>query len=318
MKHPSHFTLRFGFIRRLIRFAKNISLPGFEGVPLFDVIVFFFRQLNRSGMNERAAAISFNFIMAIPPACIFLFSLVPLLPVADQFNKELMVFVNDLTPNLKTRQLVQGFLNDFFGRPRNSLLSFGFLIAVFYSSSAVLGIIHSFNQSIHEKETKGFLAYRWKAIRLTVIILLLFIASMIILITQGTLFNWLLGLVHIQDEATKMIIKLLRWFVIIGLFFYSIAFIYRHAPSVEKKWKLISPGSIVACTLLILFTFVFSFWINNFATYDKVYGSIGTIMVLMILIYVNSLVLLIGFELNVSIRAIKKEAESRLLHDNEQ
>jgi len=140
---------------------------------------------------------------------------------------------------------------------------------------------------------------------------------MIIMMTQGTVFNWLLGLFQIEDEATKIVIKILRWFIIIGLFFYSIAFIYRHAPSVEKKWKLISPGSIVACTLLILFTFIFSFWINNFATYDKIYGSIGTIMVLMILIYVNSLVLLIGFELNVSIRTLKKEADKRLKTDHE-
>jgi len=317
MKLPSRYSLRFPVIRKLIRFAKKITFPGFEGVPFYDVVAFFIKQINKTGMNERAAAISFNFIMAIPPACIFLFSLVPLLPVADQFNKELMIFVNELTPNLKTRELVQGFLNDFFGRPRNSLLSFGFLIAIFYSSSAVLGIIHSFNQSIHEKEKTGFMAYRWKAIKLTVIILMLFFASMIIMMTQGTLFNWLLGLFNIQDEATKIVIKVLRWFIIIGLFFYSIAFIYRHAPSVEKKWKLISPGSIVACTLLILFTFIFSFWINNFATYDKIYGSIGTIMVLMILIYVNSLVLLIGFELNVSIRTLKKEADKRLKADHE-
>jgi membrane protein len=312
MMPRSRFHLRIPIVRRSIRFAKNISLPGFEGVPLYDVISFFFKELMKPGLNERAAAISFNFIMAIPPACIFLFSLVPLLPVADQFNRELMHFVNDLTPNIDTRKMIQDFLDDFFGRPRNSLVSFGFLVAVFYSSSAVLGIIHSFNQSINEREKTGFMAYRWKAIKLTVVILLMFIASMLILITQGTLFNWLLQYLDINNIIIKTSIKVLRWFIIIGIFFYSIAFIYRHAPSVEKKWKLISPGSIFACTLLILFTFVFSYWINNFATYDKVYGSIGTIMVLMILIFVNSLVLLIGFELNVSIRKLKKEADNRM------
>jgi membrane protein len=312
MRSPFRFSFQFSLFRKIIRIGKKITLPGFEGVPLYDVIVFFIRQLNTTGMNERAAAISFNFIMAIPPACIFLFSLVPFLPVADQFNHEVMTFVNDLTPNLQTRKLVQDFLNDFLGRPRNSLLSFGFIIAVFYSSSAVLGIIHSFNRSIHEKEAKGFMVYRWKAIKLTVIILLLFIASMLILMTQGAVFNWLLDLFQIKENNVKFGIKLLRWLIIVSLFFYSISFIYRHAPMVEKKWKLVSPGSIVACSLLILFTFIFSYWINHFATYNKIYGPIGTIMVLMILIYVNSLVLLIGFELNVSIRALKKQAEHRL------
>ncbi len=299
-------------IKQAIALSKRTRLPGFEGVPLYDVIRFFFKQTQKVGLNERAAAISFNFIMAIPPACIFLFSLVPFFPIADMFNREVMNFVKDLTPNIATRRVIQDFLNDFFGRPRNSLLSFGFLIAVFYSSNAVLGIIHSFNRSIHEKEMKGFMVYRWKAIRLTLIIMLLFIASMIILMTQGAIFKWLMDLLDIKNDFTKLLIKTLRWIVIIAMFFYSIAFIYRHAPSVEKKWKLISPGSIVACTLLILFTFLFSYWINNFATYNKVYGPIGTIMVIMILIYVNSLVVLIGFELNVSIKSLRAQSDKRL------
>jgi membrane protein len=299
-------------ISHAIVFSKRTKLPGFEGVPLYDVIRFFFKQTQKVGLNERAAAISFNFIMAIPPACIFLFSLVPLFPIADLFNKEVMNFVKDLTPNVATRNIVQEFLNDFFGRPRNSLLSLGFLIAVFYSSNAVLGIIHSFNRSIHEKELKGFMVYRWKAIKLTFIIILLFIAGMIILMTQGVVFSSIMQWLKIENEFVKLLIKSLRWIVIIGLFFYSIAFIYRHAPSVEKKWKLISPGSIVACSLLILFTYLFSFWINEFATYNKVYGSIGTIMVIMVLIYVNSLVILIGFELNVSIKQLKAQSDRRL------
>ena len=108
-----------------------------------------------------------------------------------------------------------------------------------------------------------------------------------------------------------ILIQIIRWIVIFSLFFYSIAFIYRHAPMVEKKWKLISPGSILACTLLILLTYIFSAWINQFGTYNKIYGSIGTIMIIMAIIYMNSLVLLIGFELNVSIKSLKIKAADR-------
>jgi membrane protein len=298
-------------ISHAIAFSKRAKPPGFEGVPLYDVIRFFFKQTQKVGLNERAAAISFNFIMAIPPACIFLFSLVPFFPIAESFNKEVMNFVNDLTPDIATRNVVKNFLDDFLGRPRNSLLSLGFLIAVFYSSNAVLGIIHSFNRSIHEREARGFMVYRWKAIKLTFMIILLFIASMIILMTQGALFKWLMAVLEIENEWIKLLIKMLRWVVIFGLFFYSIAFIYKHAPTVEKKWKLISPGSIIACSLLIFLTFLFSYWINTFATYNKVYGPIGTIMVIMVLIYINSLVLLIGFELNVSIKSLKAQSDRR-------
>jgi membrane protein len=305
------FIYRLPVIRTIIRFSKRFRPFGFEGISLFEVSRFFVQQIKKGSLNQRAAAISFNFIMALPPACIFLFSLVPLFPIADQFYNEVNSFVREITPNAATRDAVENFLADFFKRPKNSLLSIGFLTSLYFSSNAVLGIIHSFNQSIHEKESKAFFAYRWKAIRLTFVIILIFIASILLLITQGALFNWLLLLLKIDSVFIKWLIIIVRWVVIVGLFFYSIAFIYKHAPSVEKKWKLISPGSIVASALIILFTFMFSYWINNFAAYT-IYGSIGTILILMIFVNFISLVLLIGFELNLSIRLLKRQSDKRL------
>lgn len=305
------FIYRLPLVRTIIRFSKRFQPFGFEGISLYEVSRFFVQQIKKGSLNQRAAAISFNFIMALPPACIFLFSLVPLFPIADQFYNEVNSFVREITPNAATRNAVENFLADFFKRPKNSLLSIGFLTSLYFSSNAVLGIIHSFNQSIHERESKAFFAYRWKAIRLTFVIILIFIASILLLITQGALFNWLLLLLKIDSIFIKWLIIIVRWVVIVGLFFYSIAFIYRHAPSVEKKWKLISPGSIVASALIILFTFMFSYWINNFATYT-IYGSIGTILILMIFVNFISLVLLIGFELNLSIKLLKRQSDKRL------
>ena len=305
------FIYRLPVIRTIIRFSKRFRPFGFEGISLYEVSRFFIQHIKKGSLNQRAAAISFNFIMALPPAGIFLFSLVPLFPVADQFYNEVNSFVREITPNAATRDAVENFLADFFKRPKNSLLSIGFITSLYFSSNAVLGIIHSFNQSIHEKESKAFFAYRWKAIRLTFVIILIFIASILLLITQGALFNWLLLLLKIDSVFIKWLIIIVRWVVIVGLFFYSIAFIYRHAPSVEKKWKLISPGSIVASALIILFTFMFSYWINNFAAYT-IYGSIGTILILMIFVNFISLVLLIGFELNLSIKLLKRQSDKRL------
>lgn len=305
------FIYRLPVIRMIIRISKRFRPIGFEGISLYEVSRFFIQQIQKGSLNQRAAAISFNFIMALPPACIFLFSLVPLFPIADQFYNEVNSFVREITPNEATRDAVENFLADFFKRPKNSLLSIGFITSMYFSSNAVLGIIHSFNQSVRETEVKNFFAYRWKAIRLTFVIILIFIASILLLITQGALFNWLLLLLKIDSVFIKWLIIIVRWVVIVGLFFYSIAFIYRHAPSVEKKWKLISPGSIVASALIILFTFLFSFWINNFAAYT-IYGSIGTILILMIFVNFISLVLLIGFELNLSIKLLKRQSDKRL------
>ena len=100
-----------------------------------------------------------------------------------------------------------------------------------------------------------------------------------------------------------------RWFIILGLLFYAISFIYKFAPSLKKRWSLISPGSILATTLSLITTFIFSYWVNNFGSYNKVYGSVGTVMIIMLLVYINSLILLIGFELNVSIMYVKNLEE---------
>ncbi|MCZ2222300.1 MAG: YihY/virulence factor BrkB family protein, partial [Chitinophagales bacterium] len=295
-------------IAYVIHKAKQIKLPGFNGLPLYDVILFFITQINKVGLNERAAAISFNFIMAIPAACIFLFTLVPYIPAAKDFHHELLRLTADITPNKSTYIFIRDFLNDFFNKPRMGLLSFGFLLVIFYSSNAMIGIIRAFDKSV-QLQKKYFLHQRFRAIRLTTLILMVVIASILVLVGHHQLSKLMKSLFHIK---TKLIWwNNIRWFVIVALVFYSIALIYKYAPSLQKRWKLVSPRSLLATFLTLATTILFSFWVNNFATYNKIYGSIGTVLIIMLLIYINSLILLIGFELNVSIMQLKTEVEKR-------
>ena len=131
--------------------------------------------------------------------------------------------------------------------------------------------------------------------------------SLLFLVMQGAVLKW----IGIDRASLRTIITNLRWIIIVLLFLASISFIYRHAPFIHKKWRLINPGSVLATTLMLLFIILFSYWVNHFANYNKLYGSIGTVLILMLLIYFNSLVLLIGFELNVSINSLKHEADER-------
>jgi membrane protein len=291
--------------------SKYIILPGFYGVPLYDAFVFFIKQINKVGLNERAKAISFNFIMAVPAACICIFTLVPYLPIAKQFTAELLRITRDITPNRNTYNLVNSFLQDFLNTPRGGLLSFGFILVIFYASNAMLGVMRTFDLSIYEHKRKSnFIKKRWRAIKLTVIVLGLLIGMILLLIGQGFAFDKIMKWLHIKGSGIFWI-KVLRLFITIGLFFYSISFIYKYAPSVEKRWHTVSPGSIVATILTIITTIAFSYWVNHFGNFNKIYGSIGTVLILMLYIYFNSLILLIGFELNVSITFLKAAAEER-------
>jgi len=294
----------------IIKKSKQIILPGFQGLPLYDVVVFFFQQINKVGLNERAAAISFNFIMAIPAACIFIFTLVPYLPIGKQFNVELLKLTKEFTPNQNTYLFVKDFLDDFFGRQRGGLLSFGILLVLYYASNAMMGIIRTFDKSIAQKS--GWLFHkRWRAIQLTFLMLLLVIASVLILIGQEQLAVLLKKVFGMKRRATIPWWNFVRWTLIIGLLFYGIGLIYKLAPSVHKRWKIISPGSILATILLMATTGLFSYWVNNFANFNKVYGSIGTVLIIMTLVFFNSMVIIIGFELNVSITYLLSNVEER-------
>jgi membrane protein len=291
--------------------SKSIFLPGFQGLPLYDVIVFFKYQVSKVGLNDRARSISFSFLMAIPAATIFLCTLIPYLPVSKKLTRQLLLLTNEITPNQNTFMLVSNFLNDFLNKPRGGLLSVGFIVALYYASNAMIGLMRTFNKSLHTYTHRNFIENRFIAIRLTLVMIFLIIGSVVILVTQDELLKYVFRALHVHRRSMKGVVKSLRWVVIIPLFYFTIAFIYRNAPAIPKKWRLISPGTTLATILMILLTFLFSFWVNNFGTYNKVYGSIGTILILMFVIYLNALILLIGFELNVSIQELLERTKQR-------
>lgn len=294
-------------VKFIIRSSKKIKLPGFQGIPLFNVVRFFVQQVQQVDLNERASAISFNFLMSIPPALIFLLTLVPYFPISDQFVNEMYSLIREIIPGEKNNKLLISFLDDLIRNPRTELLSAGILLALFYSSNAMMGIMRSFDQGyLGFKKRKG-LQQRITAIWLTFILFILFFTAILLLAMQGEVLKW----IGIENPNIRALINFARLLIVVLLFFYSISFIYRHAPAIHKKWKLINPGSILATFMMLVFITFFSYWIDNFAGYNKLYGSIGTILIIMLLIYFNSLVLLIGFELNASITSLKHKDDER-------
>jgi len=291
----------------LIRKSKKIFLPGFQGIPLFDVVRFFFLQAKKTGFTERASAIAFNFTMTIPPVVIFLFTLLPYLPISKNFTDQIFLLIRDIVPGEKDYGALISFLEDILNNERSGLLSTGFLLAMFFSSNAVLGIMRSFDKQYIGFTKRRSYHQRWVALLLTFILFILFFLCISLLIMQGNV----LKLMGLKRTLLVTIINDFRWALIFLLFFFSISFIYKYAPAVHKKWKIISPGSILATFLMIVFTAGFSYYVSNFSNYNELYGSISTVLILMLLIYFNSLVLLIGFELNVSINSLKHEVDER-------
>lgn len=296
-------------IRFLAQKSKKIILPGFDRVPLYDVILFFREQVRRVGLTERASAVSYNFIMSIPPTCLFLFTLIPQLPFVRSrlVQRQLHALIRDMIPASNYNKGIISFVDSFFVKDHIALLSFGFLLLIFFASNGMMGLMRSFNKNYIGFEKRTGLNTRIVAIKLTTIIMGLILALILLLMLQGAVLKWL----GITSPFVLKFIGTIRWLFIISLIFYAIAFIYKYAPAIQKRWKLVSPGAILATSLSILTTLGFSIFVNNFGKYNALYGSIGTIIVLMIIIYINSLVLLIGYELNVSIHSLKAMAHER-------
>jgi membrane protein len=299
-------------VKTLTNWSRYIILPGFEGVPLYDVIAFSFDQSREIRLNERAASISFNFLLAIPPLFIFIFTLLSYLPGSRRLYAEVLILIDNVVPDAYTFNMIKKVTDDFF-EAGTGTLSFGLVLAIYFSSNATLTIMRTFRKSmLHiQVEDRNFIQIRWSAIRLTFIIVFLVLATILIMLTQTIVLNWIFANFKLNGEYVDFIFGVAHFMVTFFLIFFSIGLIYRYAPHVQRKWKIRSPGTILSTILIMSFTYLFSYWVNNIASYNKVYGSLGSILILMFLVFVNSLVLLIGFELNVSIKSLQSKAEQR-------
>ncbi|MFC4261984.1 YihY/virulence factor BrkB family protein [Ferruginibacter yonginensis] len=298
----------------LIRKSKNWYPPGFEGLALYDVLQFFRNQVKRQGLTERASAIAYNFIMAIPPSLLFIFTLIPNLPFISKrtIKVQLHSLIRDIIPSPDYNKQVMVFVDSFIDGNKIGLLSFGLLLTLFFSSNGMMGIMRSFNKNYVGFEQRKGLQKRGVALRLTILIFGLLLAYLLLLIMQGALLKMV-----VQSTTARAVITYIRWGLIIVLVYLIIGVIFKYAPAVQKRWRFSSPGTILATTLSLFSSLVFSIFVSNFARYNALYGSIGTIMMVMALIFINSLALLIGFELNVSIHSLKVMAAERATVKNE-
>lgn len=281
--------------------------PGFQGFSIYKVLKNFTKGFSVPYLTERAAAISYNFIMSVPPTCLFLFTLIPNLPFISKRSLKIQLhsLIVDIIPAHSYNKSVIQFVDEIINGSKIGLISFTFLLSLFFASNAVMGLMRSFNKDhIGFKKIKG-LKKRWMAIKLTMLLFSLLLACLILLLLQNNILN----MVGIKNNTIKDLILYGKWIFIIGLIFYTYAFIYKYAPSTMERWKLVSPGAIIATLLSIIATVGFSSFVNNFGRYNLLYGSIGTIMVLMIMIFINSLAVLIGFEFNLSINTLKSIEE---------
>lgn len=291
--------------RKIIFGAKHVTLPFLDGVPVYNVTIFFWRSIVDGSLTTRASAIAFNFFLALFPAIIFLFTLIPYVPIPD-FQDELFFLIKSLVPS-GTFNAIEGTVEDIITRPRGGLLSIGFLMALVFATNGIQSIMSAFDATIHSINRRTLMG-QWMISVVLLLILWVLLAVAIILITGGQVFlDYLVEHTAIFDKLTYYFLSIGKWIITVALFFFAYAFLYYMAPARKTKWRFISAGGTLATLLSIITLFGFTFYINHFSQYNKLYGSIGTLLIVLLLIYFISLILLVGFELNASIYQAHQE-----------
>ncbi|MEY5048608.1 MAG: hypothetical protein RLZZ175_1967 [Bacteroidota bacterium] len=309
MNKLKKYILQIPFVLKTIAYVRSISF-GKDNVSLVEVSNICIKEIIRDDVAGKASGVAFNFIMAIFPSIIFLFTLIPYIPV-PQLDVHIMHYLKQIMP-APIYVVAAETIQDIIAKPRGGLLSFGFIFTWIAALNGTLAIIECFNKMYKTHEKRSFIKKRLVAAVLIFLLVVVLLTSVIFLIVGQVVIDYLHDNTPIfSDGITLYLVNILRYLTVILSFFISISIIYKIAPSIQKKWKFFSVGALFATVLIILSTYLFSIYITNFASYNKLYGSIGTLIGLMLWMYLISMVLLVGFEINAAIDQAKELTKRR-------
>jgi membrane protein len=286
--------------QQLPEWSKTIKPLGFSGLTLYDIGYFFIVESQKNAINTRASAAAFTFFLALFPAIMFFFSLIPFLPI-DNLHQQLLNEMHTLLPE-NAYQAAVSTINDLVKTEHNGVLSFGFLVTLYFATNGINALIDAFNHAIHIPQSRNFIQQRlvslWLFIALSVLVLT---ASLLIIFSEVAINYAITHGLLLSDWLVINLLTLGKWLISFLLLFTAISLLYYFGPVKVAGYQLINTGAVLATILSVIASLLFNYYVNNFATYNKVYGSIGTIMVVMLWLQFNCLIILIGFDLNAKI-----------------
>jgi membrane protein len=278
---------------------QNKQFLGYKGISWYSVLEFFIKWIDKRELQLRATSLSFTFFLALFPSIIFIFTLIAYTPLGNS-HKAVLLFFEQLLP-ITAYKAAEHTLLDILSTQRGGLLSFGFLTAIYFSTNGFVSLMNILNRSDQRRETRSFWKKRIVAIILAIIVSISLLLAVILLTVGNFTINYLNKLAYFPSKITPVLLVILNIAVVTTLVLLFISLIYYLAPALHRKFKFISPGSVFACVSILVTTLAFSSYINQFNTYNKVYGSIGALIVVMLLIYINTYILLLGYEFNIAV-----------------
>lgn len=265
---------------------------------------FLIKEALEDDINTRANSMAFSFFLALFPAIIFLFTLLPLFHFTGDYVAMLKTSVEGVLPH-NANEYIFGIVEGVTDIPRGGLFTLGFVLALFFSSNGIASMMKGFEKSYQETFKQiNYFQRQWTAIKLTVLLGFLVVVSIGTIVLGKLLLTYLFNQLDI-DYASRVILNILRWIIVIIMYHAVISLIFRYGAPTIKRFHYFSPGATVATIFMILVSLAFAYFVNNFGSYNKVYGSIGALIVILVWIQFNCTILLIGYEINASIAVNK-------------
>lgn len=291
-------------VKQLVHLTKGIKIKSLaEGMSLYDILELYVMGIFKGAFSYRASAIAFSFFMALFPFALFILNLIPYIPI-ENFQDDFLSFIsNSVPPN--TYEAIEIIIKDILNNSYKGLLSSGFILSIFLMTNGVNAILGGFEMSEHITLTRGYFRQYFIALALSLVL------SLLLLITVATIvvFEVFIQKIKIQDYFSDNI-SLIEWgrygFVILMILI-TTSTLYKYGTKETSKITFISYGAIFTTILILLSSYIFGIYVERFARYNELYGSIGTLLVLMIYIWINCMVLLLGFELNAAINKLKRK-----------
>lgn len=278
--------------------VHNVSLPGNKGVPLYDVVSYLLRGIANGDLWRASKGLAFSFLMALPPLLIFMFTLIAFLPF-DGLQDELLFQLQHIIPD-KVFEPLANTINDVMGHKHKSLLSIGFVASIILAANAVHGMMMYFSD--RSKERRKFLVRYPLCIMMVFLLYFMVVLVLILLIGYKTILMWLFshGLLD-HGSFTHWVIGIGRWVILVAMALITLSAIYYIIPLKKQRVGFFSSGAVFATIMFILLSWGFKVYISNFNNYNLLYGSIGTVLVIMLWLFLNCLVIMLGYELNTAI-----------------
>ena len=297
------------FILRLLIMLNHVHPPGFRGHSLYTVGHLFLKGLTQGFVTERAASVAFSFFTALFPLLLFSFTLLPYIPISD-FQENLLGYLQNIVPP-QIWKLMDDTVTYIITHKSGNLLSISVILSLYFGTNGINSLFSAFRQTYH-----GFTsASNWLKNRLySLIILVLIFVLLSMSVTTLSVGKHILN-VFKQEEMISVFLQILfnivRLAIAVLTVMIAVATFYYFGSSRPRKFKIFTPGTITSTALIALTTMGFNYYITNFSRYNILYGSLGTILIFMFYLYINAVFILIGFEINTSIRAAEKLSEPR-------